>query len=620
MSQLGVLLGGGYQEPSVKQKEVPAILKPRKREISPELIKSIESFKKKFEADRVSKFMGDPSVSNTVETLAGKDSIKTKKESPSVSPILTSSKKIGKIDTAKYTAINEDGITRIMKNDGAANILAKMINTMKRHHRYMIEQREIESNFKEEQHEKEKRELEHMLQQLKSKEKGPVRLEKGPVRLEKGPVRLEEGGLEIQKVSGGKKEPYRRKQKKQSNLIRRIWNFIEKRPEISGIGIGLGKNAFSDMYKSLNEQLNKIELYFNLKPITASKPFTGTNKEYLDQTYQILLKEAKKQGLKNPEVIAQLGAAQSALETGYGKHIAPGSNNYFGIKDFSGGGVSAQTEEVVNGKRVVVRDRFRKYGSMEESAADYIAFLQENSRYRQVLKSQTIEEAIARQARSGYASASPEQYESSLRSIISRMATTSTQQSNNNKEYLDQTYQILLKEAKKQGLKNPEVIAQLGADQSALETGYGKHIAPGSNNYFGITEEVVNGKRVVVRDRFRKYGSMEESAADYIAFLQKNPRYRSGYATASPEQYESSLRSIISRMAATSTQQSNALTTDLSRLSQQNMEQTQRFNEAGLFSAIIDESRKIYNTITHRSINITQEPAKSDVPAIIEHH
>ena len=479
MSQLGVLLGGGYQAPSVKQKEVPAILKPRKREISPELIKSIESFKKKFEADRVSKFMGDPSVSNTVETLAGEDSIKTKKQSPSVSPILTSSKKIGKIDTAKYTAINEDGITRIMKNDGAANILAKMINTMKRHHRYMIEQREIESNFKEEQHEKEKRELEHMLQQLKSKEKGPVRLEKG--------------GLEIQKVSGGKKEPYRRKQKKQSNLIRRIWNFIEKRPEISGIGIGLGKNAFSDMYKSLNEQLNKIELYFNLKPITPSKPFTGTNKEYLDQTYQILLKEAKKQGLKNPEVIAQLGAAQSALETGYGKHIAPGSNNYFGIKDFSGGGVSAQTEEVVNGKRIVVRDRFRKYGSMEESAADYIAFLQKNPRYRQVLESQIIEEAIARQARSGYASASPEQYESSLRSIISRMA-------------------------------------------------------------------------------------------------------------------------------ATSTQQSNALTTDLSRLSQKNMEQTQRFNEAGLFSAIIDESRKIYNTITHRSINITQEPAKSDVPAIIEHH
>jgi hypothetical protein len=73
--------------------------------------------------------------------------------------------------------------------------------------------------------------------------------------------------------------------------------------------------------------------------------------------------------------------------------------------------------------------------------------------------------------------------------------------------------------------------------QAAQETGWGKS-AP-NNNYFGIkshgkgggatmgTTEYVNGRPVQTADSFRQYGGMGQSADDYAAFLQSNPRYRS---------------------------------------------------------------------------------------------
>jgi flagellum-specific peptidoglycan hydrolase FlgJ len=102
--------------------------------------------------------------------------------------------------------------------------------------------------------------------------------------------------------------------------------------------------------------------------------------------YSTLLEEAKKQKVANPEAIARLGASQSALETGYGKHTA-GSQNYFGIKARPGeeGSGGKETQEFINGKMVTVKDKFRKYNNMNESAADYIKFLQENNFKRQTV-------------------------------------------------------------------------------------------------------------------------------------------------------------------------------------------------------------------------------------------
>ena len=132
----------------------------------------------------------------------------------------------------------------------------------------------------------------------------------------------------------------------------------------------------------------------------AAQRFQGNQQQYYNKIYGTLLEQATKQGVANPEVIARLGAAQSSLETGYGQHLS-GGKNYFGIKGGSGTGQS--TKEFIDGKWVTVKDKFRGYGSLEESAADYIKFLQTNSRYKGVLASQSASEAIAAQGKSGYA-------------------------------------------------------------------------------------------------------------------------------------------------------------------------------------------------------------------------
>lgn len=148
---------------------------------------------------------------------------------------------------------------------------------------------------------------------------------------------------------------------------------------------------------------------------------TGSQREYYNKIYGTLLDQAKRAGVAHPDVIAKLGAAQSALETGYGQHLA-GGNNYFGIKDERNRQGNLQsTQDLVNGKLVTRMQPFRKYKSMEESAADYINFLQKNSRYAGVLAAETPEEAIRRQGTTGYA-APGTGYAEKLEQINSRFA------------------------------------------------------------------------------------------------------------------------------------------------------------------------------------------------------
>lgn len=141
----------------------------------------------------------------------------------------------------------------------------------------------------------------------------------------------------------------------------------------------------------------------SLKSQATSQPFEGSQKQFYDKMYATLLSEATKQGVENPEAIARVGTAQSVIETGYGKHLA-GGNNYFGIKARPGeGGPAQQTQEFINGKMVTINDKFRSYNNMEESTADYVKFLRENSRYKETLAAKTVDEAISSIGRSGYA-------------------------------------------------------------------------------------------------------------------------------------------------------------------------------------------------------------------------
>ena len=141
-------------------------------------------------------------------------------------------------------------------------------------------------------------------------------------------------------------------------------------------------------------------------PASAVSALKGPQKEFYDKMYATLLEEAKKQKVANPEAIARLGAAQSSQETGYGKSTA-GGNNFFGIKakpgDKNASMVDTQEYDAKQGKMVTTKAGFRKYDNMNESAADYVKFLQENKNYKGVLEAKTAEEAITAQGKSGYA-------------------------------------------------------------------------------------------------------------------------------------------------------------------------------------------------------------------------
>ena len=80
----------------------------------------------------------------------------------------------------------------------------------------------------------------------------------------------------------------------------------------------------------------------------------------------------------------ELILAQAAEETGWGKHVLPGTNNIFNIKaspDWHGPTKTFNVWEIENGKKVWKDQDFRVYGSAEEALLDRVKFLKENSRY-----------------------------------------------------------------------------------------------------------------------------------------------------------------------------------------------------------------------------------------------
>ena len=60
------------------------------------------------------------------------------------------------------------------------------------------------------------------------------------------------------------------------------------------------------------------------------------------------------------KIPASVTLAQWALESGWGKHTPPGSNNPFGIKAIGDQpAVESPTREVINGENVVITAKFR---------------------------------------------------------------------------------------------------------------------------------------------------------------------------------------------------------------------------------------------------------------------
>lgn len=80
----------------------------------------------------------------------------------------------------------------------------------------------------------------------------------------------------------------------------------------------------------------------------------------------------------------ELILAQAAQETGWGKHVLPGTNNIFNVKASAGWVGPTKTFnvwEIENGKKVWKDQDFRVYGSVEEALRDRVKFLEENHRY-----------------------------------------------------------------------------------------------------------------------------------------------------------------------------------------------------------------------------------------------
>ncbi|MDA3876373.1 MAG: flagellar assembly peptidoglycan hydrolase FlgJ [Halothiobacillus sp.] len=111
-------------------------------------------------------------------------------------------------------------------------------------------------------------------------------------------------------------------------------------------------------------------------------------------------------------VPAQVLIAQSALETGWGKHLpvdAQGHTNYnfFGIKadpSWQGAQQTVNTLEFEGGAMVPRKATFRAYDSIASSFNDFVQFLQQNPRYSQALSAKSDPDAFARALqKAGYA-------------------------------------------------------------------------------------------------------------------------------------------------------------------------------------------------------------------------
>ncbi|MBB5320346.1 flagellar assembly peptidoglycan hydrolase FlgJ [Marinobacter oulmenensis] len=123
----------------------------------------------------------------------------------------------------------------------------------------------------------------------------------------------------------------------------------------------------------------------------------------------------------------RLMVAQAALETGWGQHMIEGdanepSFNLFGIKAdsrWSGEAVRITTTEFRDGVPMKEQADFRAYPDYESSFRDYVNFLNDNPRYRDVLSSADKPEEFAEKLQeAGYAT-DPE-YGSKIRSIMNR--------------------------------------------------------------------------------------------------------------------------------------------------------------------------------------------------------
>ncbi len=156
--------------------------------------------------------------------------------------------------------------------------------------------------------------------------------------------------------------------------------------ERQGMPITLPKQA-----DILPQQPNTSVLVDNAKESITVKPLTESEKavkEFMDSLLPHAELASKIIGL-DPKLLL----AQSALETGWGKHIlhdenGQSSHNLFGVKSndkWEGKAILAQTLEYTDDQAKEIKAPFKSYNSYLESFLDYISLLK-NKRYEKALE------------------------------------------------------------------------------------------------------------------------------------------------------------------------------------------------------------------------------------------
>ena len=143
------------------------------------------------------------------------------------------------------------------------------------------------------------------------------------------------------------------------------------------------------------------------EPLSQSDPVQfHSPEEFVAHLYPIAKSVGEELGV-DPKVLL----AQSALETGWGKHVMPrgggSSYNLFGIKAdrrWDGEVTVVSTVEYRGGVPLREKASFRAYPSYEESFRDYLNFLRSNPRYENALQQVGDGEAfVAELQQAGYA-------------------------------------------------------------------------------------------------------------------------------------------------------------------------------------------------------------------------
>jgi flagellum-specific peptidoglycan hydrolase FlgJ len=137
------------------------------------------------------------------------------------------------------------------------------------------------------------------------------------------------------------------------------------------------------------------------------------------KTYGVGIANAiKGTGLFFPAVVAQ-----SAYESGYGKRIPTGSNNFGGIKYNASlpgviGYVTADTTEYKNGKKVNTTAKFSKFKDVESGFRAHVQVLLLDRYKKARLTAKTPEDQILEIAKAGYTTTNPIKYLNNIKGII----------------------------------------------------------------------------------------------------------------------------------------------------------------------------------------------------------